>query len=266
MGSCKKTQPPSTVDRCEDPALGAVLPCKSCWQKDYEKELVVNSCGRYFEKYDMNSTRYNYAFSKKFKIYIPLCTGSEATVEIRFKINADSGVTAADVSSAKTKLENGINTYWNGKLTLQVNDPSCGIKTLPIKFKVEWVTAAEHYTMNIHQTYPREGVTGLRVDVSSTTTDWTYAHEFGHCFGLPDEYGYTAGATETVKYYKPDRTLDAAITAPYNGKSSTANDATIMAAVRNTTVLKRHGWFFAIEARDLINESGIGRVIICDII
>ncbi len=80
--------------------------------------------------------------------------------------------------------------------------------------------------------------------------------------GLPDEYSYTAD-TETVKYYKPDGTLDAAISAPPS-KPKTAADATIMSSTNNTTTLPRHAWYVAIEVQELLTAK-LGRKITCTI-
>jgi type VI secretion system secreted protein VgrG len=63
----------------------------------------------------------------------------------------------------------------------------------------------------------REGLSGSVMNVSKTTSAWTYAHEFAHTVGLPDEYLYSAD-TEKVKYIKPDGTLDGAVSAPPDGK------------------------------------------------
>jgi type VI secretion system secreted protein VgrG len=118
--------------------------------------------------------------------------------------------------------------------------------------------------LNVHTACPREGVTGSVVDVSSSTAAWVYAHEFGHCVGLPDEYSYSTDV-ESVKYYKPDGTLDAAISAPPDGKAATDPDATIMAAYGSLTKLPRHAWNIAIETQSLLTEK-LGRAIKCKIV
>jgi bacillopeptidase F (M6 metalloprotease family) len=191
-------------------------------------------------------------------------TDTKITVEVRFKAEAQAGVSADATAAAKARLESGVNTYWNNTFMLEVTDPKCGKKTIAIEYKIVWVTSGQHYTIKIHDAYPREGVTGDVMDVSKTTSDWVYAHEFGHCIGLPDEYSYVSGSTETVKYIKPDGSLDATVSAPYNGKDSAADDTTIMAAYNNTTTLARHGWSVAIEVETLLTAK-IGRNIECNI-
>jgi type VI secretion system secreted protein VgrG len=155
-----------------------------------------------------------------------------------------------------------IASNWNGKLKIEVNDPVCGKKTFDIIYKAVWVTSGENYVLNVHTDYDREGVTDTVVDVSATTSPWIYAHEFGHTVGLPDEYAYLADGG-TVKYYKPDGTLDSAIAAPYNGKPASASDPTIMSTPDCLIVLNRHAWNIAIEVQQLLT-SKMGRKITCD--
>ena len=184
-------------------------------------------------------------------------------MEIRFKAEADVGLDATVASAAKTKLENGVKTNWSGKFTLEASDPNCGKKSFGIDYKIVWVDSGQDYTIKIHDTFAREGLTGNVMNVSKTTTDWTYSHETAHSFGLPDEYSYSTD-TETVKYIKPDGTLDVAISAPPDGKSRTAADATIMSAVNSTVTLSRHAFNVAIEVQELLTAK-IGRKITCSI-
>lgn len=265
MGARSTPDSPSSGKGASDPIKKTKEECKDdkkCWVDDYEKEISVTSA-RYSESYKKDGTSHNYSFPISYKIYAPVKTGKEITVEIRFKAEKQADVTDGDVAKAKTKLEKGVKTYWDNTFTLEADDPECGKKSFKVRYKVVWADSGQHYTIKIHKTFPREGVTGNVMDVSKTTSDWTYAHEVAHCFGLPDEYSYTTD-TETVKYIKPDGTFDAAISAPPDGKSKTAPDATIMSAVNNTKVLKRHGWHTAIETQDLLTAN-LGRKIKCSI-
>lgn len=241
----------------------AGAPPPQCWIEDYEKSVSCDAYGRYSQRYKADGSVQSMSAQKKYKLRVPVKSGGPAVVEVRFKAEAQSGVTAADVASAKSKLETGISTHWSNVFTLGIEDPPCGKKVLKIEYKVVWVESGQDYTIKIHGTYPREGLSGAVMNVAKSTDAWTYAHEFGHCVGLPDEYSYTSGQTDSVKYYKPDGTMSEAISAPPI-KASTAADATIMSSVGNTKVLPRHGWNIAIEAQALLREK-IGRTVICDI-
>jgi hypothetical protein len=262
MGAKRMPTPPACDANAAAPVTATTTPCQTdCWKEDYTKEVSVNSCGRYSETYQADGSRHDYSFPRKWKLYAPVKTGTSITIEFRLKAEPQTGVTAADVTDAKSKLENGVATHWDNHYTLTVCDPVCGRKTFSLRVRVVWVDSGEHYTIKIHTTYPREGVTGLVMDVSRTTSPWTYAHEMGHCLGLPDEYSYTTN-TETVKYYKPDLTQDVGISAPYNGKPASDPTATIMSTCNNTVRLPRHGWFAALEVEQLLYDK-LGRGVGC---
>jgi hypothetical protein len=265
MGARTTPESPSKGKDCADPLNKTKDSCKDdkkCWVDDYEKEISTASYGRYSQPYKADGTAHTYTDKVQYKLSAPVKTGTEITIEIRFKVEKDDDVTDEQVTSSKTKLETGVNSYWDNKFTLEADDPECGKKSFKLRYKIVWVDSGQHYTLKVHQTYPRAGVTGNVLDVSKDKTDWVYAHEVAHCFGLPDEYSYTAD-NETVKYYKPDGTLSEAISAP-TIKPKDAADATIMSSSGNTTVLKRHQWYAAIETQELLTAK-LGRKIKCDI-
>lgn len=238
-------------------------PPPQCWVEDYEKSVSCDAYGRYSQRYKPDGSVQSMSAQKRYKLRVPVKSGGPAVVEVRFKAEPQSGVTEADATAAKGKLETGISTHWSNVFTLEIEDPPCGKKSLKIEYKVVWVTSGQDYTIKIHDTYPREGLSGDTMNVSKSTDAWTYAHEFGHCVGLPDEYSYTPGQNDSVKYYKPDGSMSDAISAPPIKPAGDA-DATIMSSVNNTAVLARHGWNIAIEAQALLREK-IGRTVKCDI-
>lgn len=265
MGARTTPESPSKEKDAADPVNKTKTDCKDekkCWVDDYDKEISTPSYGRYSQPYKKDGTKHAYTDKVQYKLYAPVKTGTEITIEIKFKVEKQADVTDADVTSAKTKLENGVNTYWDNKFTLEADDPECGKKSFKVEYKAIWVDSGHDYTMKVHDTYAREGLTGKVLDVSKTTGDWTYAHEFAHTVGTPDEYSYTTD-TETVKYVKPDGTEDSGVSAP-PFKDKSAADATIMSSHSNTTVLKRHGWNIAIETQELLTAK-LGRKIKCDI-
>lgn len=260
MGLRCSPDSPSSGDGRDDPGRTETV---CCWCADYQTEVSVESHGRYMWHYKADGTRHNYSFPKTFKIEVPAATGTEITVRLRVKVEPQSGVAAADVATCKSNLLSGVSSHWDNVFTIAARDPAaeCAEKSFRVRFVVEWVSSGQHYTMKVHQTYAREGLTGFELNVSRTTSAWTYAHEVAHCFGVPDEYSYTADV-ETVRHIKPDGTEDAAVSCPPNGKPTNAPDATIMAAVNNTVVLVRHGWTVAIEAQTLL-RANLGRQIEC---
>jgi hypothetical protein len=265
MGSKKAPSSPSSGAGASDPVSQPKKECpeEKCWKEDATKNISVNSYGRYFKKYKNDGSEYSYTFNKKFKIKAPVKTGNKITVEVSFKPEPQSGVSADAATAAKTKLENGVNTHWNNKFTLEAEDPECPKKSFKIEYKIVWVESGQDYTIKIHDTYPRAGLSGSTMNVAKDTSDWVYAHEFAHCVGLPDEYSYST-EDETVKYIKPDGTLDGAVSAP-PFKAKTEPDATIMSSHSNNTTKKRHAWNIAIEVQQLLT-SKLGRQIKCKIV
>lgn len=259
--------PPSPKGTQAAPAMppsATTPPAPACWVDDHEKAISVQSRGRYYEVFNKNGVKHKYNVPRKFKVKCPLKSGGNVQVEVRIKVVAQRGVVAADVTAAKTALETGVSTHWMNKFKLEIIDRRCGTKTLPVEYKVIWVTSGEDYTMKVHQTYPREGINGFVINVSKTTTAWMYAHEFIHCVGVPDEYSYTA-YNEKVRYYKPDGSLDSAVVSAPPTKSSKDKSATIMSTFGNTTVLARHVWSVAREVQELLT-SKIGRPVTCNVI
>lgn len=255
---------PIDSEKPQAPATDPTFQCKSCWDKDYEKEINVNASGRYYNRYQ-GSVVNNYSERAKYKLSIPLKSGGDVTVTIRFKVAIARAATPADAAIAQANLVTAVSGTWNGKLNLRINDPCCGEKTLPIRFVAEIVEANQHFTLRVYDNYDFPEVTNTALKIASNSDPWVYVHEFGHCFGLTDEYGHTPQLLESVKYYQPNGKLGSSIRAPYLGKIDTSPEANIMSTHGNYTVVKHHGWPIAIEARKLIN-AGKSRTITCEIV
>lgn len=100
--------PPSPAPTASRPAMAAPPPtanAPACWVADHSKTVSAQTVGRYFEVYDKNGVKHAYNITRKFKVTCPLKTGGNLLVEVKIKAEAQRGVTAADVTAAKTALE-----------------------------------------------------------------------------------------------------------------------------------------------------------------
>jgi len=242
-----------------------------CWGEDHQIEVATDAYGRYYLVYDENGNPLELSLRRKFKILVPLKSTGSVEVLVRIKAaavqtdaEADETVSEEDMDAAKARMEAGIQTLWNNKFTMDVFDPICGIRTLPIDFKVEWVARGHHYAMNVSPSELREHVVNMNINVWKETTTWTFAHEYAHCFGVADEYSYHRVNTWALKYYRPDGTLDPeAIRIPVN-KPDDDPSATMMSTQNNTKVELRHAWQIALEAQAFLKRH-TGRDIECSV-
>lgn len=271
----------ATASNCDVPQKkpGALQDCRKetvtgnsiCWASDYELEINSLLIGRYTHRYDATGTIIGLESTRfvKYKLYVPLRGGSDIIVEVRFMVEGaldiNNGFKQLPMEKAltmKSVVEEGVSQYWNNRFKLAISDPRCGKKILAIRYKPVWVEKNYHYKLVVSTALEREGVSNGIMDICLTSTPWTVAHEFAHCLGLPDEYA-TDPDTKSLRYIKPDGTLDISIITPED-KNSDATDATIMSSRDNQIRLARHAWNIAIETRDLLTRE-IGRDIKCDI-
>lgn len=245
------------------PVCDGTLPC--CWTQDVNREITTAGDGAYFQKFDPSGSRVSVGPTARYTMHVHL-SRSEIEIEMKLKVERQSGVSEADETAVRTRLSSGVTANWGAAgHKIKVVDPSCGEKELSVKFSPVFVDSGQHITVKLHASYPREDLTGDEMNVNVGTVAWVYAHEFGHAFGLADEYSYTSGETHTVKYVKPSGGLGPAISAPYNGKPSTEPDCTIMSTHSNTTIEKYHFWPFAIEAQAIL-RGALGREVTCTVV
>ncbi|OBU60884.1 hypothetical protein A9K56_11870 [Stenotrophomonas maltophilia] len=236
-----------------------------CWVADHDAQIDRDVDGRYYEAYDVNGDKHDYPFQVSYRIDVPLQAQGEVVVSIKVQVVPKPGVTAAEVAAVKARMERGIDQFWNGRFTLDVHDPACGTRSFPIRYEVRWVQGGSDYRLIVHRTYDREQVEFPDIDVSVSTTAWTFAHEFAHTLGVPDEYSYNDPDEETVRYVQPDGTLDPEVlVAVPDSRELTDPAATIMNSVDCAVTRPRHAWNIAREVRELLSRE-IGREITCTV-
>ena len=101
-------------------------------------------------------------------------------INIRIRLNPDAGITAATVANLQTTWRNGIVSSWSDRWGLG----RAGEMTCPLTFDVQWVTSNQHHTVRIRPGPARSNM-GTFDDQDPGSTA---AHEYGHMFGLVDEY------------------------------------------------------------------------------
>ncbi len=99
---------------------------------------------------------------------------------IRVRLNPDAGITAATMNTLRTTWQNGIQNTWSN----QWGCGKTGELTCPLTFEVQWVNTSQHHTVRV-----RTGPAGTNMTTWDTSdTGGVAAHEYGHMFGLDDEY------------------------------------------------------------------------------
>lgn len=204
---------------------------------------------------------------RRFRIDVPLHTAGDVEVTVKLKAVPVPGppeaqATEHDIEAVKARMEGAIQQFWNGRFTLSVSDPQCGNRSFPIRYKVEWVTRGQDYTMNVYPSVMRAHVQSLRLNIWKGISAWTLAHGFAHCVGVADEYAYDPDEAWTLRYYAHDGTLHDEVVQLPPIKPGTDPTATIMSTMRSTATAPRHAWPIAFEAQRFLSAE-IGRTITC---
>lgn len=101
-------------------------------------------------------------------------------VIIRIRLNPDAGISAATMATLRTRWENGIEGLWNDHWSCSRS----GELPCRLSFEVEWVASGQHHTVRV-----RPGPGGTNMTLWDTSDSGNVAaHEYGHMFGLVDEY------------------------------------------------------------------------------
>jgi type VI secretion system secreted protein VgrG len=255
----RQPTPPSSAGG-NNSANCTTQPCPNCeyWNQDHSTDYNGPD-----SKYVTSSQFAGQAVA--FRLGANLAAGN-ITITSIFKW----GTVAADVTEAqKTDTINQFKAKvagWGNRFNMKITDPVCGVKTLPVRFRLLWspgdTTDAAPFQVNLYKTYPRAGVTGWNIDMGydsqvTPNSAWVLAHEYGHTLCLKDEYFYSGVTSATVVYKKPNGTTESVALEPSSGN--------IMFRHGDTTYLKRFFHFTAIEAQELLRAQS-GRNVTCEIV
>lgn len=238
-----------------------------CWVNDQDIRVAANAHGRYYQVYGPGGDAKVFSMERRFRIDVPLHTAGDVEVTVKLKAVPVPGppeaqATEHDIEAVKARMVGAIQQFWNGRFTLSVSDPQCGNRSFPIRYKVEWVTRGQDYTMNVYPSVMRAHVQSLRLNIWKGISAWTLAHEFAHCVGVADEYAYDPDEAWTLRYYAHDGTLHDEVVQLPPIKPGTDPTATIMSTMRSTATAPRHAWPIAFEAQRFLSAE-IGRTITC---
>ena len=179
----------------------------SCWSEDYQREIIEHPFGRYSELRELSGVRIDYAtVVSTYKLIVRVKSELEAVVEVRcWAVPSDQGssarkqtrstkprpaVSGVHVREERIKrlageFEQSISHTWNNRFKLQIIDPACETRILPIKYKIVWDQASPHYTLSVSPVEVREKVSNGVIVLSELSLMQTFAHEFAHCLGVP---------------------------------------------------------------------------------
>lgn len=157
-----------------------------------------------------------------------------------------------------------VNSTWNNRFKVEIADPECGVRIIPIAYEAVRDETNPHYTIHAYGTYDREAVSENDVFLSLQTTKEVHVHEFAHCIGLPDEYSYSkTGERELIQYVKPDGSNDTPRVGRPTGDNSP--ETKILMSDGTPKFEERHGWPVAIELQKILSKE-TGRKITCRIL
>jgi len=240
----------------------------NCWAETYSKQVKnIDVNKKYFER-DMHgrfgaSTQYDLTLNlRQKKMY----------VRVNFSMDTELFGKEEYVREAQTKFIQAIEQYWNNRFLLLIEDAStrCYNCKLDIIFQIIFIANNDdkHSDFMLAVKDPDPGFEREEVDrnimaVYADSNLWTYAHEFGHAIGLPDEYSYDEKKNDIVTYKAPNNQtykMDVPFYQPADNPK-----ATIMSSDKNSKFEARHGWPLAIEAQELLRASRY-KSAVCNII
>lgn len=237
-----------------------------CWVRDYRKHIAENAEGRYYQTYDSTGRKVSRPYYVRFHVEIPSKRGGEAVVTVKMLVIRQAGVDAGRAQTARERMDAGVDTYWNRRYILDVEDPLCGLRSFPVRYQVEWVAHGQDCVVALHAALERENVDASVLNASTATDAFTYAHEFAHCIGIPDEYGYVVDNDYCVHYFRPDGTVDGEVIQAGEPREMDDPLATLLSGYEafRYEAVPRHAWNVAREVQELLRDE-TGREIACEI-
>ncbi len=244
---------------------------RCCWCEDFETE-VVSSKSKYWTGYLKSESRYGSSFydTNKWKLTVSMA-GAIKAVTLEMKLGTiPGGYDQQTVNAVWELFVSGVNKYWNNKAKLVIDDPECGVARLPIVIKATPATSSPHRKFILKPGRANARNLAITVDPEKLSVkeglEWTLAHEFGHAFGLPDEYAdggsYIGGY---IRYIRADGLLGSKVPViPNDGGRSASSSTSLMGAGMRSLLFPHHFWCIAIESQKLLN-SKLRKGIKCDI-
>lgn len=251
-----------------------------------------NSSGTYYQNYS-NAWIFNRVSSAApgYKAVLEVM-GSRSLVRVNMKFFAmaapGTSATGAQIQAAKELLNDQVRALWNQRrlkivvIVLDMWGRSTNVsRHFDVEFKIrftETIATADYalcvYPKTIdlpklpgrddrpaHVTPAVAAQSGrIEIHIAATTVPWVYGHEFGHCIGLPDEYGAPG-----VRYFRPEGGEGVLLHRPgslipdnqQGRRTATGRDSdlrTEMSTHANSSLMPRHLWPTAIEVRKVMNQ------------
>src|SRR3712207_5256439 len=106
-------------------------------------------------------------------------------IVVRIRLNPDEGITDATMDNLRDIWAEVVATRWSD----QWGCGRSGELTCPLTFEVQWVNSGQHHTVRVAAGSDRSDMLTWYTNLDGRLGA---AHEVGHMFGHPDEYGEAA--------------------------------------------------------------------------
>jgi hypothetical protein len=103
-------------------------------------------------------------------------------ITVRIQLNPDSDVTDEEMTTLRTRWENGIESKWSNRFACCTH-ADCSEK-VNLVFQVVWTSTNPHHQVRVRRGPMRSNQTTWDTEDTGDVA----SHEFGHMLGHPDEY------------------------------------------------------------------------------